>query len=143
LVLAIAVSIGWIAVMIRTPRSPWRAAARWSVGVTTAWVLLIALLLPWIDYGKTYRSVSVEFSRVLGNYNGCIERRGLGLAQRASLDYFSGIRTVSPTRAKNCRYLITQSTRSTEQKIDGWKLLIDTTRPGDKVERLRLYRRVD
>ena len=59
--LAIAVSIGWIVVMIGTPRSPWRAAARWSVGVTTAWVLLIALWLPWIDYGKTYRTVSADF----------------------------------------------------------------------------------
>ncbi len=34
ILIAIAVSVAWIAVMLRTPRSPWRAAARWSIGLT-------------------------------------------------------------------------------------------------------------
>jgi hypothetical protein len=85
--------------MLRTPRSPWRAAARWSVGLTTVWMLLIALWLPWIDYTKSYRGVSADFREVLGNHPGCIARRGLGLAQRASLDYFNGIRTVTGSRS--------------------------------------------
>lgn len=143
IVLAIAVSVAWIAVLLRTPRSPWRAAARWSVGLTTIWVLLVALWLPWIDYGKSYRSVSADFRQALGSQPGCIARRGLGLAQRASLDYFNGIRTVGASRAKNCRYLIMQTAPRTDKELAGWTLLRETSRPGDKGERLRLYRRAD
>lgn len=141
MILAIAVSVAWIAVMLRTPRSPWRAATRWSVGLTTIWLLLVALWLPWIDYGKSYREVSAEIQRALANNPGCIERRGLGLAQRASLDYFSGIRTVAGNRARDCRYLITQTTPGAAKDLPGWTLIREASRPGDKSERLRLYRR--
>jgi 4-amino-4-deoxy-L-arabinose transferase-like glycosyltransferase len=143
ILLAIAATVCWIAVMLRTPRSPWRAAARWSVGLTTIWVLLMALWLPWIDYGKTYRSASADLRETLGAHPGCIARRGLGLAQRASLDYFNGIRTVGSSRAKDCRYLIAQATPRTEKDLPGWTLVRETSRPGDKSERLRLYRRAE
>jgi 4-amino-4-deoxy-L-arabinose transferase-like glycosyltransferase len=141
IVIAIAATVGWIVVMLRTPRSPWRASARWSVGLATIWVLLMALWLPWIDYGKTYRSVSADLRQALGAHPGCIARRDLGLAQRASLDYFNGIRTVSGGRAKDCRHLITQATADSEKDLPGWTMLRETSRPGDKAERLRLYRR--
>lgn len=141
MILAITVSVGWIAVMLRTPRSPWRAATRWSVGLTTIWLLLVALWLPWIDYGKSYRGVSADLQRVLGNQRGCIARGDLGLPQRASLDYFSGIRTVAGNRASDCRYLITQTTPGAAKNLPGWTLIREAWRPGDKSERLRLYRR--
>ncbi|MDO8341534.1 MAG: glycosyltransferase family 39 protein [Candidatus Woesebacteria bacterium] len=141
ILIAIAVSVGWIAVMLRTPRSPWRAAARWSVGVAVIWVLLVALLLPWIDYGKSYRNVSADFREALGARPGCIARRGLGLAQRASLDYFDGIRTIVGSRANECRWLIVQTAPRNEKILPGWTLIRETSRPGDRDERLRLYRR--
>jgi hypothetical protein len=141
IVLAIAATVCWIVVMLRTPRSPWRAAARWSVGLTTIWVLLAALWLPWIDYGKSYRSVSADFRHALGDHPGCIARRGLGLAQRASLDYYDSIRTVGGSRARECRHLIAQATPGAAQDLPGWTLIHEAARPGDKSERLRLYRR--
>lgn len=140
-VLAIVVTLAWLVLALRMPRSPWRASIRWSLGLTSIWVLLAILWLPWIDYGKSYRSVSADFSRLLGEKPGCIARRNLGLAQRASLDYFNGIRTVSGNSAKNCRYLISQARPQTEKNLANWKLLLETSRPGDKTERLRLYRR--
>jgi 4-amino-4-deoxy-L-arabinose transferase-like glycosyltransferase len=141
ILIAITVSVGWTAVMLRTPRSPWRAAARWSLGLTTVWILVIALLLPWIEYTKSYRGVSADFREVLGNRPGCIARRGLGLSQRASLDYFNGIRTVTGSRSDECRWLIMQTTPRAEKNLPGWTLIRETARPGDRSERLRLYRR--
>jgi hypothetical protein len=143
IVIAIAVSVGWIAIMLRTPRSPWRAAARWSVGLTTIWVLLVALWLPWIDHGKSYRGVSADLRRDLGKHPGCIAQRDLGLALRASLDYFNGIRTVSGAQAKNCRHLLVQAVPNSRQGLTNWTLIRETSRPGDKTERLRLYRRTE
>jgi 4-amino-4-deoxy-L-arabinose transferase-like glycosyltransferase len=143
ILLAIAATVAWITVMLRTPRSPWRAAARWSVGLTTIWVLLTLLWLPWIDYGKTYRDASADLRHALGANSGCIARRGLGLAQRASLDYFNGIRTVGGNRAASCRYMIVQTAPGAEKDITGWSLVKETSRHGDKGERLRLYRRAE
>ncbi len=143
ILLAIAATVTWIAVILRTPRSPWRAAARWSVGLTTIWVLLTLLWLPWIDYGKTYRSASADLRQALGANPGCVARRGLGLAQRASLDYFNGIRTVGGSRTGSCRYMIVQTAPAAEKNVPGWDLVKETSRHGDKGERLRLYRRAE
>lgn len=141
IILALVATVGWVVVMLRTPRSPWRATARWSVGLTVVWVLLATLWLPWIDYGKSYRSTSADFRQMLDGQKSCIARRNLGLAQRASLDYFDAIRTVNGAAAKECHYLIVQATPRTEKPIPGWKLVLQTSRPGDKTERLRLYHR--
>lgn len=141
LILSLAVTLGWIVILLRVPRSPWRATLRWSAGLTTVWVLVAMLWLPWIDYGKSYRSVSADFRRALGASRDCIARRNLGPAQRASLDYFDGIHTVSGNTAKECAYLIVQTTAAAGKDLPGWRLIMQTARPGEKSERLRLYRR--
>jgi hypothetical protein len=64
-----------------------------------------------------------------------------GLAQRASLDYYNGIRTVGANPAGNCRYLIMQTGPRSEKDLPGWTLIREASRPGDKSEQLRLYRR--
>jgi 4-amino-4-deoxy-L-arabinose transferase-like glycosyltransferase len=141
IMLATLISIGWLAYTLSLRRSPWRAATRWSIGWITIWLLITALWLPWIDYGKSYRIVSADFSQRLGKNPGCIARRNLGLAQRASLYYFNGIRTTSGDNAKTCRYLITQTRPQAEKSLTNWQLILETSRPGDKTERLRLYQR--
>lgn len=149
--LAIAVSVAWIAVLLKTPRSPWRAAARWSIGLTTTWILLTTLWFPWIDHIKTYRQVSTDLRRAMevkgkntsdvSNFSGCIEREGLGPAHRASFDYFDGIRTISSSATSRCRFLIVQTNPEAEKEKSGWHLVLETARPADKSERIRLYRR--
>jgi hypothetical protein len=53
ILLAIAASVGWIAVMLRTPRSPWRAAARWSVGdLDEVLAVVLELLDRLVDVGQ-------------------------------------------------------------------------------------------
>ena len=78
---------------------------------------------------------------MLGSQPGCIARSGLGLAQRASLDYYSGIRTVYGKPAAGCRYLISQVSPRSEKDLPGWTLIHEASRPGDKSEQLRLYRK--
>lgn len=141
LALSLVVTLGWIVMLFRLPRSPWRATLRWSAGLTMVWVLMAALWLPWIDYGKSYRRASADFRHALGDSRACIARRNLGPAQRASLDYFDGIRTVSGSKSKECSYLIVQTSAASEKTLPGWHLIMQTARPGDKIERLRLYRR--
>ena len=138
LVVALVTTLGWLVVLTRLPRSPWRPAIRWAAGVTVLWLLVVALLMPWIDYGKTYRSVVAGLREALPPDFGCIERRGLGASQRASLDYFAGIRTQTTT--DDCRWLLVQS-NPREQPPTGWDNIWEGRRPGDRDEVWRLYRR--
>lgn len=137
LAVALAATVGWLAVLSRLPRSPWRAAFRWAAGVTALWLLVVALLMPWIDYGKTYRPVVVSLRQALPPDSDCIARRGLGASQRASLDYFAGIRTQT---TNNCRWLLVQS-HPRERPPADWDKIWEGHRPGDRDEVWRLYRR--
>jgi 4-amino-4-deoxy-L-arabinose transferase-like glycosyltransferase len=136
--IALAATAGWIAALIRLPRSPWRVVSRWATGVTVAWVLLVTLWMPWIDYGKTYRPVVASLRKALPADAGCVGRLSLGAPQRAALDYFGGIRT--RWGSKTCHWLVIQG-GTTEAPPEGWIRVWEGHRPGDRSERLRLYRR--
>jgi 4-amino-4-deoxy-L-arabinose transferase-like glycosyltransferase len=139
---AVVVSLLWLRLLVTAPRSPWRAASRWSFGIVVVWILLVTLWMPWIDYGKSYRGVSADLRQALGKTPGCIERKGLDDGHRASLDYFSGIRTIPGSgHSGKCRFLIARTTRAADKHLPGWTLKLERSRPGDRKESLRLYQR--
>ena len=138
--LALAFSAGWIAALLRLPRSPWRAAVRWTAGLTAMWGVLIALWLPWIDYGKTYRGVMRSLRAAVPQDAGCVAGRNVGLAQRALVDYFAGIR-LQPAGRSECRWLLVQGSAKHAAAPAGWVRIWEGHRPSDRSERLRLYRR--
>ncbi len=138
---ALVATAAWIYSLVRLPRSPWRAVTHWAIGLAVSWVLLVALWLPWVDYGKSYRPVAAALQAAVPKGSGCIARSGLGLSQRASLDYFAGIRTIGLREGgRQCRLLLVQSSPR-EEAQPGWAKIWEGSRPGDKNERLRLYRR--
>lgn len=136
LAVALAFTAAWMVSLARMPRSPWRGAVRWAAGVVAMWGVLVALWFPWIDYGKSYRPVAASLKRALPAEHGCIERRDLGPAQRAVLDYHAGLRTQQESPRASCRWLL-----SLGPAPAGWKKVWEGHRPGDRSERLRLYRR--
>ena len=138
--LAAAATAIWIGVLLRLPRSPWRGSIRWAAGVTTMWALLMTLWLPWINYGKSYRGVVASLEQALPDKHGCIARENLGAVQRASLDYFAGIRTRPQSKSERCNWLLVQSGPQ-DAVPSGWGRVWEGQRPGDKSERLRLYRK--
>lgn len=139
-VFALAVTGAWVAAIVKLPRSPWRTALRWAAGLTAMWSVLVALWMPWIDYGKTYRGVAMSLRAAVPADAGCIGRRGVGLAQRAIIDYFTGLRTVPASKIADCGWLLAQGSPK-ETAPAGWTKVWEGHRPGDKSERLRLYRR--
>ena len=141
---AVVATLAWLRLIFSAPRSPWRPITGWACGVAVMWVVLGMLWLPWIDYTKSYRKPSAELRLAIGNYDGCIERVRLGQVQRASIDYFDGIRTKAVgTTNQGCRLRIVQATNGEEKSLPGWRLVVETARPGEKRERIRLYRRVN
>jgi 4-amino-4-deoxy-L-arabinose transferase-like glycosyltransferase len=141
--LAALVTLAWITWLLRAKRSPWRASVHWSGGVVTIWLLTALLLMPWIDYGKTYRQPIMALHTAIesaGEVN-CIERERLTPAHRASLDLFAGIRTQPIDPARACALRLIAAAPKSRPNMPGWELLADVARPGERNERLRLYRR--
>lgn len=140
LAVALAATLLWCVAIARSQRTPLRGITHWCYGITLTWLLLMTLLLPWIDYGKTYRPVALAARATVGlDGNDCLAARSLGAAQRASLNYFGDFSFGSET---DCRWLIIQGARSDETPVlRNWTLMWEGNRPGDRSERFRVYKR--
>ena len=146
-VFALSLSLIWFWMIATSPKSPMRGIMHWMAGLTLFWVLVATLWMPWIDYGKTYRSVSAGLAKALPAQAGCIANANLSDAVLSTLDYFNGIRTIpmSSAAAKNCQWLIVHGEPRDPEKMAnaGWRKAWEGSRPGDRrsSEKFRLFRR--
>ncbi|OIP09762.1 MAG: hypothetical protein AUK49_06535 [Betaproteobacteria bacterium CG2_30_68_42] len=136
-------SATWLWQIAAGPRHPARATLRWALGMTTIWVLFMTLWLPWIEYGKSYRPLAASLARALPPAGGRLCGYNLGAAQRASLDYFAGIRTraVASPAQPGCALLLMQAAgrNADPSPGTGWRKLWEGRRPGDRRELFRLF----
>lgn len=142
---ALLATLWWLWLIATAPRSSYRSLTHWTMGFTTFWLLAIALLLPWFDYGKSYRPVAQAVAQALPAGHGCLAERNLSDTQRASLAYFVGIEPMKAESAagKRCGWLLVQgdTRRELEPPAGKWTRLWEGSRPGDRREKFRLYRR--
>lgn len=146
LIAAIAVTLAWAVLILRSHNAPQRCVTYWAAGIGMFWALAMLLWLPWIDHGKSYRPVVRSLQASLPRNAGCISSRGLGEAQRAALDYHAGIVTVrAEARARrDCALLLVQENARLREASPGasWKKIWEGNRAGDRTEKLRLYAKV-
>ncbi len=143
LVVALALTFAWLCLVLKGERSVFRGPTFWAAGITLVWGLAMTLILPWIDYGKSYRPVAEALKKHVPEGVRCVESRGLGEPQRAVLDYHAGIVTQRLEResGKRCPLLLVQVRDGHPERIEpGWTLLWEGRRPRDR-ERYQLYRR--
>jgi 4-amino-4-deoxy-L-arabinose transferase-like glycosyltransferase len=137
-------TFAWFLLLFNVKRRPERPIIVWATGVTMLWALVALLLVRYIDTGKTYRVVFTQLSQALPAPHGCIYSQSLGDPQRAMLHYFGDILTVrleKPGKRPDCDLLIIQDKWKSPTHVGGsWKLIWEGRRPGDKLERFRLYR---
>ncbi|MGB5011447.1 MAG: hypothetical protein WBO88_14385, partial [Candidatus Dechloromonas phosphoritropha] len=138
-------TIWWIWLIFTAPRSPYRSLTHWTLGFTTLWLMATSLILPWFDYGKSYRPVAEAIASALPADHGCLAERGLGDAQRASLAYFIGIEPNAANSAagRECNWLLVAGSNSKELAAPNgtWTRVWQGNRPGEHKEKFRLYRR--
>jgi 4-amino-4-deoxy-L-arabinose transferase-like glycosyltransferase len=141
--LAALLTLLWAWVVLRCERTPQRSAALWASGVILFWGLTMTLWLPWIDYGKSYEGMAAELRRALPSDAGCVLGQQVGLAQRAAIDYHSGIMLRDRNNPANadCRWLVVQFRLGAERDPGaGWSRVWEGSRPRER-ERYRLYRK--
>jgi 4-amino-4-deoxy-L-arabinose transferase-like glycosyltransferase len=135
----------WAWLIFTAPRSPYRSLTHWTLGFTTFWLLATSLILPWFDYGKSYRPVAMAVANTLPDSSTCLAERDLTDTQRASLAYFVGLEAVAidSKAGRHCNWvLVTGDTKPELAAPEGkWIRVWEGSRPGDHQEKFRLYRR--
>ncbi|QEL65533.1 hypothetical protein OTERR_20570 [Oryzomicrobium terrae] len=150
LLLALAVTAlwGWLlyrASQVRTTaeRSLFRGPTHWLAGLTLVWVLVIALWLPWLEYGRSYDGTIAAMRQAMpdGAAPACVSVR-LAPAQKALVRYTTGWQLKSESRGReSCGWLMIQTAPGEERVQPGWERVWEGHRPGDRSERLRLFKR--
>ena len=140
---SLALTLAWLWLIFASPRSQQRGTTHWAAGVILCWGLLVGLWTPWIDHGRSYRTVFASLRAALPPIGSCIGGRGLGNTQRAALHYFAGItlQREGSHLAGQCRLYLIQGTAQSEflPPGRGWRKIWEDRRPSDRNERFRLY----
>ncbi len=143
---ALLMTLGWLWLLpVFKYAGKWRGALSWCAGAMVAWGLVSTLLLPWLDYAKSYRSVFESLGARMNiewNDGDCMASTGLGESEAPMLYYYTGIehQSAANTDTTGCTWLIAQSRRKDARLPAGdWRLFWSGARPGDNDELLRVF----
>jgi 4-amino-4-deoxy-L-arabinose transferase-like glycosyltransferase len=143
---ALLMTFGWLWLLpVFKHTGKWRGALSWCAGAILAWGLVSTLLLPWLDYAKSYRTVFENLGASMNiewNDGDCMASTGLGESEAPMLYYYIGIehQPVANTATTECTWLIEQSRRDNARTPAGdWRLFWSGARPGDTDELLRVF----
>ncbi|MBK9161730.1 MAG: glycosyltransferase family 39 protein [Nitrosomonadales bacterium] len=141
--IAVTATVLWLVLVWRVGRSMRRAVTNWAAGITLVWVLAMTLWLPWLDSGKSYRSMVASLKQAMPQQYRCVGYDYLGDGQRAMLHYFGDILT-REDRRERCDLRLIQGDRLSKPLLDEtrWEKIWEGSRKGDKSEHYRLYRRI-
>lgn len=145
--IALLATLAWLFIIFwarSLPRNP-RAVLNSAAGITLVWVIMMTVWLPWLDAGKSYRSMIASLQQALPARHDCISSSKLGEPQRALLEYYAGIltrRTETHQRIE-CDLLLVQGRAKDPEAPPGpeWNKIWEGNRPGDKLERHWLFQR--
>ncbi len=149
LVAAIAGTIAWLLlVRWRTGRHPpvlWKSLVLPAGGVALCWLLAMTLLLPVLDYARSYRPLVERIAQQVPR-DACIAAVGLQKAQLAALEVHGGWRVEvhAEPPASGCEFLLTtvrMRAESSSLQRPGWRLLARERRPTERDEQTAIYRR--
>ena len=141
--IAATVCVLWMYAVARAHRNNRRAVVNWAAGITLIWVTANLLALPAINHVRSYRSTMQSIANALPPTRLCLQALQLGDAQRAMLDYYTGIRVVvlNGDDEPSCDWAITQGSHASGVTMRGdWTPVWEGARPGDNVELFRIYR---
>ena len=90
--IAIVYTLTWIIVVVKVTRDSEYAVVNWTVGIVSAWGLIMTLWLPALNAGSNYRAAFTEMQKNLPQGFTCLASQGIGESERGMLEYFTGIK---------------------------------------------------
>ncbi|MDE2606016.1 MAG: hypothetical protein KGL68_08870 [Burkholderiales bacterium] len=146
--LALVATVAWLAlVRWRTSRHRhpiWKSLVLPAGGTALAWVLVMTLWLPVLDYARSY---AAAVHRLVARMDrpGCVQVFGLGRPQIAALMYHSKLDLQWASTTSTCRWLVAagdlQASVPTAFDRRHWRLVARIARPTDAEDTLLLYRK--
>jgi 4-amino-4-deoxy-L-arabinose transferase-like glycosyltransferase len=150
---AVAATLAWLLlVRWRTGRHRpvlWKSLVLPAGGLSLCWLLAMTLLLPVLDYARSYRALVDRLAQHMPT-DACVVAVGLRVSQLAAMEYHGGWRVETVPSlpvthaAVGCEFLVTQSRRATPAEAlqrDGWSLIARERLPTDRSEETAVYRR--
>lgn len=126
----------------------WKGMVLSASGVTLIWLLVATLWLPVLNYASTYRGMGQQLraaaaaavpETVAAQHPACVLAERVDLTTLAMLGYWSRLRLVaSPALGRDCPLALDPSPPRDGSR---WQVLWSGSRPGERDERLQLYRR--
>ncbi|WP_066342533.1 hypothetical protein [Azohydromonas lata] len=150
LIAAIAGTLAWLALVrwrtARHPQALWKSLVLPAGGVALAWLLVMTLWLPALDYARSYRPWVQRIARHVGRDAPCIVAPGMQRAAVAGMEYFGGWRVdARPNAAEgtDCPVLLMAENEPTRAapNLPGWRFIARERRPTDREESVLIYRR--
>ncbi|MEY2893317.1 MAG: hypothetical protein RJA98_3225 [Pseudomonadota bacterium] len=147
LMLALAGSFAWIwLVGWRTNRQRhplWKSMVLPASGVALAWLLLMTLWLPLLDYALSYRPLVQRLAQQLPPHS-CVAAPGMARAELVALEYLGGWRVdaATPLNQSRCEFWLQVEPRKVAPaQRAGWRWVGEASRPTDRADTTRIYRR--
>jgi 4-amino-4-deoxy-L-arabinose transferase-like glycosyltransferase len=147
LMFATAASLAWVwLVFWRTGRNRhplWKSLVLPASGVALCWLLLMSLLLPPLDYARSYRPLVQKLSHHLP-VGTCLAAPGLTRGLLAALEFHGGyvVDATRPIGESSCEYLVQMETRQSSPPVgSGWELMAREKRNNNDDEIAAIYRR--
>lgn len=142
---AVLLSMAWLTSLPRLRQfGKWRGVFSWFAGATLTWGVTFTLLLPWIDYAKSYEYTYKRLANQLmpiWSQQDCMASIGLGESEAPTLFYYTGIlhQPVAARQNTDCRWLIVEDNRTLPE--GKWMRFWKGGRDGDHDQTLTVYRR--
>lgn len=147
LALAVLGSAAWVSLVFwRTGRNRhplWKSMVLPASGVALCWLLSMSLLLPPLDYARSYRPLVQQVAQHIPR-DACIAMPEAALARIAAVEQIGAYRVdaVNPPAQTACTYLLRQERRDQALPAPpGWALVTRVRRPTERTELTAIYRR--
>ena len=123
----------------------WKSLVLPAGGLALCWLLLMTLLLPLLDYVRSYRPLVERIAQHVPR-DACVAATGLPLALLAALEYHGGWRVEAQPGASvaGCEFLLAPARTGTSASAlerPGWRLIARERRPTERDEQTAVYRR--
>ncbi|MGM9479644.1 hypothetical protein ACS5PN_00455 [Roseateles sp. NT4] len=135
LVLAIAATAAWLAlVRWRTARhrhALWKSLALPAGGVALGWLLVMSLMLPPLDYGRSLAPLVARLKARMPADANCLAAPGQNLATLAALEWHGGwqVHGRGSLNASGCSFAVIGAGQPTPP---GWQVIAQVKRPTDR-----------
>lgn len=147
-VVALLATVAWLwLVRWRTSRSReaiWKSLVLPAGGTSLAWLLVMTLWLPVLDYARSYKPVVQGITARIDS-PGCVEVIGLTRPQIAALRFHGRLDIRTAQIPSNCPWLVAaqnlQVSLPMALNLKQWRLVTTVRRPTDQRENLLLYRK--